>query len=173
MQVVRQRGLRRWMLLPVLAAIAALIALASGPGPASAKPEFVNGHFTLKPPGQSECPPDLPLGICMSGTVDGRVHGSFTFIPEHFTPTDDSPTTLLTTGSASVNADDGTFQCEHAGAIEIGNDGPRADGPFVSLCNITGGTGKWAGARGYMRITGTFTLDQGGIGSYDGKLVLP
>ncbi|MDQ4134339.1 MAG: hypothetical protein M3179_14325 [Actinomycetota bacterium] len=150
-----------------------MIALAGASAPASAKPEFVNGHFTLRPPAQSECPPNLPLGICMSGTVDGRVHGSFTFVPGDFNSSADSPTTLLTTGTAGVNAGGSTFECKHAGAIEIGRDGPRADGPFVSLCVITGGTGKWAGAQGYMRITGTFTLDQGGIGSYDGKLVLP
>ena len=171
MQEARRRGRRRWLVLPVLAASAALIALAGGP--ASAKPDYVNGHFTLKPPGQSECPPNLPLGICMSGTVDGKVHGSFTFVPADFDSTADSPTTLLTTGTANVTADGGTFDCKHAGAIEIGQDGPRADGPFVSLCIITGGTGKWAGATGYMRITGTFTLNQGGVGSYDGKLVLP
>lgn len=155
----------------MLAASAAVIALASGP--ASAKPDYVDGHFSLRPPAQSECPPELPLGICMRGTVDGKVHGTFTFVPAHFDSTVDSPTTLLTTGTASVEAKGGTFECKHAGAIEVGQDGPKADGPFVSLCNITGGTGKWAGATGYMRITGTFTLDQGGIGSYDGKLVLP
>jgi hypothetical protein len=109
----------------------------------------------------------------MSGSVDGRVHGSFTFVPADFNSSADSPTTLLTTGTATVAAERGTFECKHAGAIEVGQDGPKADGPFVSLCIITGGTGKWAGATGYMRITGTFTLDEGGIGGYDGKLVLP
>lgn len=171
MQNVRGRARRTWLILPLLVASAGLIALSSGP--ASAKPELVNGHFSLKPPGQSECPPDLPLGLCMSGSVNGRIHGSFTFVPADFDRAPEPSTTLLTTGTASVDADGGRFHCQHAGAIEMGSEGPKADGPFVSLCVITGGTGKWAGASGYLRITGTFTLERGGIGSYDGKLVLP
>jgi hypothetical protein len=43
----------------------------------------------------------------------------------------------------------------------------------VSLCVVTGGTGGWTGAEGYLRTTGTFTLGGGGSGSYDGKVVTP
>ena len=47
------------------------------------------------------------------------------------------------------------------------------DGPFVSICIVTGGTGKWAGATGYLRSSGTFLFGAGGTGTYDGKVVTP
>jgi hypothetical protein len=41
----------------------------------------------------------------------------------------------------------------------------------VGLCVVTGGTGAWATASGYLRTTGNFTFDGGGTGTYDGKVV--
>jgi hypothetical protein len=157
------------MALSALLLSAALVAFASGP--ASAKPDFVNGRFDLQASTGPHCPP--PLQICMSGSVNGKVNGTFTFQPATFEPTASLPSTLLTTGTATVQDGTDSLQCEHAGALQIGNDGPNAHGPFVSLCIITGGTGKWAGAQGYLRISGTFTLAGGGAGSYDGTLVVP
>ena len=157
------------MALAALVASASLLGFASGP--ASAEPDAVNGHFDLQASTGPECPP--PLHICMSGRVNGKVNGTFNFQPATFESTTGMPTTLLTTGTATVESGADTLRCEHAGALQIGNDGPNADGPFVSLCIVTGGTGKWAGAQGYLRITGTFTLTAGGAGSYDGTLVVP
>lgn len=170
MQKLRRRGTAwTWVALSALLVSAGLVALASGP--ASAKPDSVNGRFDLNASTGPHCPP--PLQICMSGRVNGKVNGTFNFQPATFESTAGLPTTLVTTGTATVQSGTDTLRCEHAGALQIGNDGPNADGPFVSLCIITDGTGKWAGAQGYLRITGTFTLAGGGAGSYDGTLVVP
>jgi hypothetical protein len=131
--------------------------------PASAVPDFVNGHFTLQFSTGPECQPEP---FCLTGNVKGKVKGAFLFVPATVESTAD--TILATTGTATVTGDDGsTLTCNHAGAFQN-----AGDGPFVSLCIITGGTGEWAGATGYMRIAGTFTIENGGEGSYDGKVVV-
>jgi hypothetical protein len=43
-------------------------------------------------------------------------------------------------------------------------------GPVVDLCTITGGTGKYAGVSGHLRIHGTFTFVQGGDSHYEGTM---
>jgi hypothetical protein len=72
----------------------------------------------------------------------------------------------VTTGDAVVDTGEGTIDCKLTGTLQL-ND----EGPFVSLCVITGGNGKWTGAAGFLRTTGTFTLGGGGSGTYDGKVV--
>ena len=170
MQTLR-RGATSRTLIALLALLLSVGLVAFASGPASAKPDFVSGRFDLQASTGPQCPP--PLQICMNGRVNGKVNGTFNFQPATFESTEGLPTTLLTTGTATVQSGTDTLRCEHAGALQIGNDGPNSDGPFVSLCIITGGTGKWAGAQGYLRITGTFTVAGGGAGSYDGRLVLP
>lgn len=156
------------------AGLAALVASGvawgfAGPS-ASADPEFVNGHFNLQVAPDRDCQ-SLPGGICLAGDVSGRIKGRFLFSPSEVLSTVETPATavIVTTGDALVEHKDGTLSCKHTGALQTS----AGDGPFVSLCVITGGTGAWDGASGYLRITGTFTLLGGGTGTYQGKVVLP
>jgi hypothetical protein len=61
-------------------------------------------------------------------------------------------------------------QCADSAVI---NTTPGGDGELVGLCEITGLTGKWTGASGYLQSMGTFTLEAGGAERYFGKIVIP
>ena len=51
---------------------------------------------------------------------------------------------------------------------------PGSDHAFVDLCLISGGTGKYAGASGYIQEAGTFDFAANlGEADYQGKLILP
>jgi hypothetical protein len=162
---MRLNRTRRRLAVVALGACAALLAVTGG-SPAAAAPEAVNGHFDLASASGPEC--DSPFGVCMTGTVSGRIKGSFSFTVREVLATDDTPTTgaIVTAGDATVDTGAGTILCKLTGTLQL-----NGDGPFVSLCVITGGTGRWAGVTGYLRTSGTFTLDGGGSGSYDGKVV--
>jgi len=159
------RRSRRWVAGLALVACGSVVAL-SGGGPAAAAPEAVNGHFDLSSASGPDC--DSPFGVCMTGTVSGRIKGAFSFTVTEVLATADTPTTgaIVTAGDATVDTGGGTILCKLTGTLQL-----NGDGPFVSLCVITGGTGAWVGASGYLRTSGTFTLSGGGTGSYDGKVV--
>jgi hypothetical protein len=159
------RPARRWIAGLALVASGSVVAVTGG-GSAAATPEAVNGHFSLMSSSSPDCA--SPFGVCMTGTVSGRIKGSFSFTARSLIATDDTPTTgaIVTTGDATVETKSGTILCKLTGTLQV-ND----EGPFVSLCVVTGGTGGWAGVTGYLRTSGTFTLDGGGSGSYDGNIV--
>ncbi len=146
--------------------LAAALVMALTTRPALAAPEHVNGHFSLQFSTGPECRPN---DFCLTGGVKGKIKGAFLFSPSAMDSTADN--IFITTGQAMVTADDGsTLTCAHAGALHLQE---GSDGPFVSLCIINGGTERWAGAQGYLGIAGTFTIENGGEGSYDGKVITP
>jgi hypothetical protein len=157
---------RPWLAGLALAACGSVVALTGGP--AGAAPESVNGFFRIQSETGAAC--DSPVGVCLAGDVSGRIKGAFSFAATSVLTTDDTPTTaaIVTTGDAAVATEEGDILCKLTGTLQL-----TGDGPFVSLCVITGGTGRWAGATGYLRTSGTFTFSAGGSGTYDGKVVGP
>jgi hypothetical protein len=162
----RSRPSRRSIIGLALVACGCFLALVGTP--AGAAPEEVNGQFRLLSTSGPDC--SSPVGVCMTGAVSGRIKGSFSFTVTSVLTTADTPATgaLVTTGDAVVETREGRIDCKLTGTLRL--DG---EGPFVSLCVVTGGTGSWTGAEGYLRTSGTFTFDGGGSGSYDGKVVTP
>lgn len=156
---------RRWLAAAALATCLAALALA-GPA-ASAAPQSVNGFFRVQAAGGPDC--TSAVGVCLGGEVSGRIKGAFSFAASELIPTADTPTSgvIATIGDARVETGDGDIACKLTGSLQI-----SGDGPFVSICIVTGGTGKWAGATGYLRTSGTFLFDAGGTGTYDGKVVV-
>ena len=67
-----------------------------------------------------------------------------------------------------VQTNQGEVRCQDAGAF-----GVTGSGPVVDICTITGGTERWAGVTGHIRIHGTFTFAQGGNSKYEGEIVRP
>lgn len=157
------RSSRRWFIGLVLLAGGSVGALTV---PAGAAPERVNGHFSVQLATGSEC--SSPVGVCMAGSVSGRIMGAFSFTATSVTTADADGPVVVTTGDATVDTADGTINCKLTGTLQLGG-----DGPFVSLCVVNGGTGGWAGATGYLRTSGTFLIAGGGEGSYEGKVVAP
>ncbi len=158
------RPWRRSLVAAALVACASLVALT--PGAATAAPESVNGYFRVQSTTGPDC--ESAVGVCLSGNVSGRIKGAFSFAATSVVPTSDTPTTgvIVTTGDALVETRDGDISCKLTGTLQL-----TGDGPFVSLCVLTGGTGRWTGATGYLRTSGTFTFGEGGSGTYDGKVV--
>lgn len=158
------RRTRGWAACLALAACGSLLAMTGAP--AGAAPEAVNGHFSLEVTSGQDC--ESPFGVCMTGSVSGRIKGTFSATVTDVIATNDTPATgaLATTADAAVETKSGTIFCKLTGALQL-ND----DGPFVSLCVVNGGTEAWAGASGFLRTSGTFTLAEGGTGSYDGRVV--
>lgn len=76
--------------------------------------------------------------------------------------------------STIIDTDNGELVCVENGAANIN---PSSDGENVILCVITGGTGDFNGASGYLQRFGTsagFTsLNVTGEGKYRGKIVTP
>ena len=157
---------RRWMVAVTLAGCLAALAL-TGPA-ASAAPQSVNGFFRVQAATGPDC--TSAIGVCLAGDVSGRIKGAFSFAATELIPTAVTPTTgvLATIGDAQVKTGEGDIACTLTGSLQVGG-----DGPFVSICIVTGGTGKWAGATGYLRTSGTFVFAAGGTGAYDGKVVVP
>ena len=157
---------RRRLVATGLAACAAAVAL-TGPA-ASAAPQAVNGFFRVEAAGGPDC--TSAVGVCLAGDVSGRIKGAFSFAASEIVATADTPATgvITTAGEATVETGDGAIACKLTGSLQL-----SGDGPFVSICIVTGGTGKWTGAAGYLRTSGTFVFDAGGSGTYDGKVVVP
>ena len=157
---------RRWIVAAAVAACLATLAL-TGPA-ASAAPQSVNGFFKVQAAGGPDC--TSAVGVCLAGEVSGRIKGAFSFAASEVIATADTPATgvIATIGDAGVRTADGDIACKLTGSLQVGG-----DGPFVSICIVTGGTGKGAGATGYLRTSGTFVFGAGGTGTYDGKVVVP
>ncbi len=155
---------RPWFAALALATCAAVLAVTGGP--AAAAPEAVNGFFKVSSETGAGC--DSSVGVCLTGHISGRIKGAFSFTATSVMVTNDTPTTsaIVTTGDAVVATPDGDIECKMTGTLQL-----TGDGPFVSLCIVTGGTGKWASAGGHLRTSGTFTFAAGGGGTYDGKVV--
>ena len=154
---------RPWLAALALFTCAAVLAVTGGP--AAATPEAVNGFFKVQSETGAGC--DSSVGVCLTGSISGRIKGAFSFTATSVIVTHDTPTTsaIVTTGDAVVSTADGDIQCKLTGTLQL-----TGDGPFVSLCVVTGGTGKWTSTGGYLRTSGTFTFAAGGGGSYDGKV---
>jgi hypothetical protein len=159
-------NLRRWVVVTTLAACAGLFAV-TGPA-ASAAPQAVNGFFRVQAATGPDC--TSAVGVCLAGEVSGRIKGAFSFAATEIIATTDTPATgvLATIGDAVVETADGDIVCKLTGSLQI-----TGDGPFVSICVVTGGTGKWTGATGYLRTSGSFVFAAGGTGTYDGKVLVP
>lgn len=156
-------GPRPWFAALALATCAAVLAMTGGP--AAATPEAVNGFFKVQSETGAGC--DSSVGVCLVGHVSGRIKGAFSFTATSVIVTNDTPSTsaIVTTGDAVVATADGDIHCKMTGTLQL-----TGEGPFVSLCVVTGGTGRWTSAGGYLRTSGTFTFAAGGGGSYDGKV---
>ncbi len=120
-----------------------------------------------------------PVLICSNGTLTGTLAGTVTSKENGFLPSQ-VPGILFGNSSAVIHTQNGDLSVEISGAF---NASPSSDGEFVDLIEVTGGTGKFAGASGYITTSGTATITLLGspatpfkaaaTESYVGKLVLP
>ena len=163
---------------------------AAAPRRARAEAVFVGGEFTASAATPLSCSGVVCFATNFSGSLEGPAEHSLTLM----LPTDPLGVAffkLLTV----IHTARGDLSCTESGASNIGPSAngeplaalgvlPNSDGQFALLCQITGGTGDFAGATGYLLRTGTSSGGLPGIlpgilpsaptsgrGGYRGKVV--
>ncbi|WP_443201869.1 hypothetical protein [Saccharopolyspora sp. 5N708] len=106
-----------------------------------------------------------PVGRCFVATFKGTLQGSAEFVGNSITQTS-QPGMMLINGNFVIHDKHGDMACLEDSLL---NTAPGSDGEFVFLCEITGGTGKWAGASGYLQATGNLK-GMNGAADYIGKM---
>lgn len=110
--------------------------------------------------------PSCPTSVCSSFHAIGVVGGSGIVAVDGFFDQPAGASSAHTT----IHTGHGDLMCSDLAIFDLS----PGDHPFVDLCTITGGTGRYAGATGYFQETGTFDFANNvGQASYTGKLVLP
>ena len=155
----------RWSAIPV----AGLLAGAAFFGTAEAKATSLplKGKLTSQSFSGPTC--SSPIGLCATGEMKGTFNGPFEFVAHTLVPAD-KPGVMFMTGVSIIHDKAGDVQCDDSAAL---NTAAGSDGELVGLCEITGLTGSWAGASGYLQSFGTFDAVTGGAEQYVGKVVLP
>lgn len=125
----------------------------------------VNGH--IEDHGVTE-PCASPFGICTAGRLTGGIQGDLEFTITSLAPTN-SPGVLFFTAVSTIRTATGDIHCDDSGSF---NTAAGSSGEGVHLCQITGGTGDFLGASGYVQETFNF-MGSTGVGDYKGRIVTP
>lgn len=146
-----RRGRRRYALvlglLPLVAAVAVL--LVGVPTATSNSPAIHGRMLDIQ---NFACA--SATGVCSSFTATGSIKGDGTVFIDTFPtpyPTPQSRS-LVSAAHTIIETRKGNLTCSELAIF----DAPRPDHPFVDLCIITGGTGIYEGATGYIQESGTF-----------------
>lgn len=154
----------------VVASIAATVAGASLASQATAQPATVNvkGTFANQIFTGPTCA--APAGLCFKGRFLGDIEGPDAGSVNSLTPTQ-QPDVVLGDASTTIHTRAGDLTCAHEQFVL--NTSPASDGHFAWLCEITSGTGRYAGASGYLQGVGV-TPDPAkpSTGTYVGKITL-
>jgi len=163
---MHKRGRRRYAAsLGLLTLVAAASVAIIGASNATSKSTAIHGRMLdIQNFGGPGC--GSATGVCSSFTATGNIKGDGKVFVDTF-PTNEQISisrahTVITTKKGNLTCTEGAlfdlFGAEHA---------------FVDLCVITGGTGIYAGATGYIQEVGTFDFaaNRGQL-EYFGKLVL-
>ena len=158
---------------PAIAIIVAglSVLLISSSSSADAACRSVSGRYREHDTSGSGC--TSPVGLCIAGQYQGDINGTFAGQATSIVASADTPgtATLFFTSDSVITAKigrrSGTLTIKNAGAFHT-----TPDGAIVDLQTITGGTGGFAGASGYLRAEGTFTQAAGGESSYHGAVCL-
>jgi hypothetical protein len=105
-------------------------------------------------------------GVCSRFTSSGSIIGDgVVFV--------DTPPSAdgISKAHTVITTVDGDLTCSETAVFDLT---PESDHAFVDLCIIDGGTGRYAGATGYIQESGTFDFETNvGAASYVGRLILP
>lgn len=124
-------------------AAAVLVALALATSGAVAGSRSVQGEVVDSVVADGSC----TAIICTRGVYTGTIRGSFEFAITSLTPTD-LPNVQSFAGHSTIHTAKGDLRCADSGSF---NADPNSSGEGVHLCVITGGTGRYAGATGYLQ----------------------
>ncbi|MBI3798569.1 MAG: hypothetical protein HY268_16600 [Deltaproteobacteria bacterium] len=126
---------------------------------------FIDQVLVLSPPCTS------PVNTCVSGKAKGGLKGDFFATVTSITPSIDTLLTAVVfeTADTVLHTKDGDLQTKEATAY---NADPNGHGDLGNVTTIMGGTGKWLGATGRLRIWGNLTVTESDV-NYEGTVCLP
>ena len=147
---MRRRGRRRFALalglLPLV--IGAAILIVGAPAASSSSPQIHGRMLDI-----TNVPCGSATGVCSTFTATGDIKGEgLVFIDTFPAPTEQDPTKLISKAHTIIKTKKGDLTCSELAIFDV----VRPDHPFVDLCMITGGTGIYEGATGYIQEAGTF-----------------
>jgi hypothetical protein len=137
--------------LVVIGVLAISIHAARAAGPST---EFVAGGFTGTSFSGPGCP--SPIGLCTKSNTHGSLNGPTLLVVNSISPTP-APNVVLLDSGVTIHDQLGDITCREELTY---NPTPGGVGEFAGLCELTGGTGHWAGATGYLQLAGTFPPGQ-------------
>jgi hypothetical protein len=144
------------------AGIASQVATAQ-PGPVT-----VTGTFDSQTVTGPSC--TAPTGQCFKGAFHGSLQGKTAGALLSSAPTQ-QPAVVLIDASFTIHTRRGDLTFAHEQIVY--NTSPSGAGEFSILGELTGGTGRYAGATGYIQGVGTRPLSTGvAKGTYVGKITL-
>ena len=162
---MQKRGRRFGLLLGLLTV--AVVAAIVGASNATSSSTAIHGRML----NIQNFPCQSATGVCSSFTATGSIKGTGTVFIDTFPtpyPTPQSRS-LVSAAHTIIETKKGNLTCSELAVF----DAPRVDHPFVDLCMITGGTGIYARATGYIQESGTFDFASNvGQLEYIGKLEL-
>jgi hypothetical protein len=110
-----------------------------------------------------------PTGQCFEGTFRGSLRGRGEGALISMTPTQ-QPGVVLIDLSSTIHTPRGDLTSDHQQIVS--NTSPSGHGEFSVLAEITSGTGRYAGATGYLQGVGTMTPSGHSTGTYVGEIEL-
>ena len=165
---MHRRGRRRLLLLGFVPVALVAVVVAAGAAYATLSNTKLSGRML----DIQNVPCQSATGVCSTFTATGDIKGQgMVFIDTFPTP---YPTpqsrNLVSAAHTVITTKKGNLTCSELAIF----DAPRPDHPFVDQCIITGGTGIYEGATGYIQESGTFDFasNRGNL-EYTGKLERP
>ena len=150
----------------------ALGAIAGIAGQATAKSSVlkVKGHYKAQVAVGPGC--EAATGRCFAGRIYGRaISGSFTGAINSITPTAQEDVMLID-AATTIRTKRGSLHFAHQQAVY--NVNPSGRGEFSWILRITRGTGRFAGATGYLAGAGNTPPSTGrSTSTYFGEIKLP
>jgi hypothetical protein len=95
--------------------------------------------------------------------MTGRIHGAYEYTFQGFQPSGNNPDVIYLEGRSVVSTPTGEIRFVENSAAAVGNQRGTNN---ATLMTVTGGTGAWEGASGYIALFGFFHTDDS-VGSFD------
>jgi hypothetical protein len=150
-------------------AVAGAVGSAAFASPATAESGTVKVKGTLA--NQTITGPDCasPVDLCFKGEIRGSLKGRDEGIVQTLMPTSD-PDVVFGEADLKIQDKQGDLNCRELFVLNIS---PTDDGHFSWNCEITGGTGRYAGASGYLHGIGNASPTTGATtATYRGVITL-
>jgi hypothetical protein len=149
--MLKHRFRRLAVVLGVLSLTAAGVVVVAGSSNAASNTKKLHGKMVdIQNFGGPGC--SSPTGVCSRFTAKGDIKGEGLVEVETFPAADAPGYPAYSRANTVITTKKGNLTCNEAALFDV----PGEDHAFVDLCIISGGTGIYEGATGYIQEVGTF-----------------